>query len=154
VVGKYDQIANTFVNKAMPMEMEMCPPDPDVAVNPTFSDKETPMEVGMCPPDPDVAVNQTFFDKEPPMEVQMCPPDPDHGVKPSLSNKSLESNVCSLSRNEVACDHDDFTSFGHPTTDGELIYFFIDVPRLLKCIRNNIFTVKGLQVLQEIRNVY
>lgn len=68
MVGKYDQIANTFVNKAMPMEMEMCPPDPDVAVN------------------------QSFFDKEPPMEVQMCPPDPDHGVKPSLSNKSLESN--------------------------------------------------------------
>lgn len=83
VVGKYDQIVNTFVNKATPMEVEMCPPDPDIAVNPTFSDKET-MEVEMCLPDLDIAVNPTFIDKETPMELEMCPPDSDHAVKPTI----------------------------------------------------------------------
>lgn len=40
----------------------------------------------------------------------------------------------------------DVTSFEHPTLDEALIYFLVDVPHLLKTIRNNIFTVKDVQV--------
>jgi hypothetical protein len=38
------------------------------------------------------------------------------------------------------------TSFDHPTLDESSIYFMVDVPHLLKTIRNNIFIVKTVQV--------
>lgn len=51
----------------------------------------------------------------------------------------------------ASCDVDERsnnekTSFDHPTLDESLIYFMVDVPHLLKTIRNNIFTVKDVQV--------
>lgn len=42
------------------------------------------------------------------------------------------------------------TSFDHPTLDESSIYFIVDVPHLLKTIRNNIFTVKTVQVFDVI----
>lgn len=42
------------------------------------------------------------------------------------------------------------TSFDHPTLDESSIYFMVDVPHLLKTIRNNIFTVKTVQVFDVI----
>ena len=40
----------------------------------------------------------------------------------------------------------DVTSYEHPELDKALIYFLVDAPHLLKTIRNNIFTVKDVQV--------
>lgn len=40
----------------------------------------------------------------------------------------------------------DTTSFDHPTLEKSSIYFLVDVPHLLKTIRNNIFAVKTVQV--------
>jgi hypothetical protein len=160
VVGKYDQIVNTFVNKVTPMEVEKCPEVPDSAVNPTFVNNTEPMEVEMCPEDPDSAVNPAFANNAKPMEVQMCPEDPDSAVNPVFVNnaKPMEVQMCpedpDSAVNPSLSKEKDVTSFSHPTTDGELIYFFIDVPHLLKCIRNNIFNVKEVQVLVGIRNVF
>ena len=36
--------------------------------------------------------------------------------------------------------------FDHPTVENELIFFLIDVPHLIKCIRNHIFNKKNVQV--------
>ena len=39
------------------------------------------------------------------------------------------------------------TSFDHPTVEAAFIYFFVDVPHIIKCIRNHIFKKKYVQVI-------
>lgn len=36
----------------------------------------------------------------------------------------------------------------HPTVKNENIYFFFDVPHILKCIRNNMLLYDNVQVIQ------
>ncbi|KAI9565054.1 hypothetical protein GHT06_008801 [Daphnia sinensis] len=101
VIGKHDQIVNTFVNQQTPIKVKTFPPSPET--------------------DPDAA-------------------------NTSHLKERLVSNSCALSGNEAKYSGKDVTSFAHPTNDGELIYFFIDVPHLLKCVRNHIFNVKEVQL--------
>jgi hypothetical protein len=75
-----------------------------------------------------------------------------------VSGESLLDSSCSfpLPTNDVSLDASvTETEFGFEhTLSGEKVYFFFDVPHLLKCVRNYIFSKPVVQVCYHIYDIH
>lgn len=73
----------------------------------------------------------------------------------SISQSTLDANLLTrttaerLPTNDAAptVQEKRTTAFDHPLREATVIYFFIDVPHIIKCIRNHIFNKKYVQVM-------